>query len=573
MINASASGVTDIQAGDGIQVTVTNPAQPVVSAFIGPSAGLYINGGDKNWIGVGTGNGINIDGSGNVAVKNGDGIGFDGSDLTTRLGAGLKFDSGDIAIQTGTGITVDTFNNLKNTGVLSTSAGTGISVDNTDVQNPIIANTGVLTTTAGTGISVDNTDPHNPIITNTGLVTLLPGNGINIGGLYTSTGTVNVLTGAGIGINGSNEVVFIPGTGLSIDTNNFVNNTGVLSVTGTSVNNTDPHNPVINSMGVTSISSAYDQTLSVVNPTTTPILTNTSPGYWSYVIFSPGPFSIFTPFWEGPYYGINLLARLRVTVVGGGGGGGAGRFINAPSVTRGVPGAGGGSGQTVVKEFMIGNPNTPKYVAGYTFKGYVGKGGNGALVSPSTGSDASVTNATDGEASYVLNDRFSYSGSSNTPILNASGGKAGGSAGNIGSIFLPVNGGDGECGGGGGGIGGSGGAGLCVGQDQGGMDSDGNLYGGAGGGFGIGGNGQYGGGGGGCIGGFGGSIVHSDTTYYDPNGMAGSNGTGGGGGAGIVPVVNSYNNYPNGYNGRGGNGGDGCVIIELFYQFRAPIYV
>lgn len=41
------------------------------------------------------------------------------------------------------------------TGVQSVVAGTGIGVDNTDPQNPIVSNTGVLSILAGTGVTVD----------------------------------------------------------------------------------------------------------------------------------------------------------------------------------------------------------------------------------------------------------------------------------------------------------------------------------------------------------------------------------------------------------------------------------
>lgn len=42
--------------------------------------------------------------------------------------------------------------------------GDGITVDDTDPSNPIVANAGVITVVAGTGITVDNTNPQNPIV-------------------------------------------------------------------------------------------------------------------------------------------------------------------------------------------------------------------------------------------------------------------------------------------------------------------------------------------------------------------------------------------------------------------------
>src|SRR5688572_3824385 len=50
-------------------------------------------------------------------------------------------------------------------GVLSVVAGTNVTVDDTDPQNPIVSSTGGGGTVASvTGSSVDNTDPANPIV-------------------------------------------------------------------------------------------------------------------------------------------------------------------------------------------------------------------------------------------------------------------------------------------------------------------------------------------------------------------------------------------------------------------------
>lgn len=52
-------------------------------------------------------------------------------------------------------------------GVESVTAGTGITVNNTDPANPVVANDGVLTVVAGTNITVNATDPNNPIVSAT----------------------------------------------------------------------------------------------------------------------------------------------------------------------------------------------------------------------------------------------------------------------------------------------------------------------------------------------------------------------------------------------------------------------
>jgi hypothetical protein len=76
-------------------------------------------------------------------------------------------------ITAGTGISVDatvpTAPVVANTGVLSLTAGTGISLAGT-ASAPIVNNTGVLSLTAGTGISLAGTASA-PIVNNTGLLT------------------------------------------------------------------------------------------------------------------------------------------------------------------------------------------------------------------------------------------------------------------------------------------------------------------------------------------------------------------------------------------------------------------
>jgi hypothetical protein len=48
-------------------------------------------------------------------------------------------------------------------------AGTGITVDDTDPANPVVAATAIVeSVVAGTGVTVDNTDPANPVVAATG---------------------------------------------------------------------------------------------------------------------------------------------------------------------------------------------------------------------------------------------------------------------------------------------------------------------------------------------------------------------------------------------------------------------
>jgi len=74
------------------------------------------------------------------------------------VSAGSETSGGGITI-TGGGTTIE------NSGVITITAGTGISATGT-AQNPIINNTGVSTLTAGTGVSITGT-AQNPVINST----------------------------------------------------------------------------------------------------------------------------------------------------------------------------------------------------------------------------------------------------------------------------------------------------------------------------------------------------------------------------------------------------------------------
>lgn len=67
--------------------------------------------------------------------------------------------------------------------VASVGAGTGISVDSTDPANPVVSNTGVLSVTAGSNVSITGT-AQNPIINATvppsGVETIVAGTGIDV---------------------------------------------------------------------------------------------------------------------------------------------------------------------------------------------------------------------------------------------------------------------------------------------------------------------------------------------------------------------------------------------------------
>ena len=117
--------------------------------------------------------------------------------------------------------------------VTSVNAGTGIAVDNTDPDNPIINNTGVLSNINGIGISI-NGSTGNSTITNTApdqTVVLTGAGGTSISGTYPSF-TITSVDGKGV------EAV-VEGNAISVDSsdpaNPIVTNTSpdqIVSISG-----------------------------------------------------------------------------------------------------------------------------------------------------------------------------------------------------------------------------------------------------------------------------------------------------------------------------------------------------
>ena len=96
------------------------------------------------------------------------------------------------------------------TAVVTVVGGTGITVDATDPENPIVNadNNGIVATVVGgTGVTVDATDPENPIVNadNNGTVTSVATSGLATGGPITGTGTITVAKGTGAEIDTGTE--------------------------------------------------------------------------------------------------------------------------------------------------------------------------------------------------------------------------------------------------------------------------------------------------------------------------------------------------------------------------------
>ena len=247
-INASNSGLTTVNGGTAIGVDKTNPSQPTINLLVDRGSGVLVNNNDALQLIHGKGLDVEVDLDGNGTLVNsglisltlGDGLANDSKDpqnpiLRAVTGSGLYIDKvGAIATNNGVGLGYDSQTKLVNTGVLSITAGSGIT--SSGGQNPTITNNGIISVTAGSGLS--STGGKNP--------------------------TINLLVAeaSGIRVNPDPDKNYLQlqhGEGLDVtiesDGSGTLVNSGVLSVTATagigiSVNNTDPQNPILTNTGI-----------------------------------------------------------------------------------------------------------------------------------------------------------------------------------------------------------------------------------------------------------------------------------------------------------------------------------
>ena len=255
----SGSGVSALNSGNTITITNTGVLSNIA------------------------GTGISLSGTtGNVTITNSGVTGMLVTD-TTYIDLSLSSATGDVTLTaalSATG-TPTNLNFLRGDNVWATPAGggtvtsvnsgTGISVDNTDPDNPIINNTGVLSNIAGTGISISSAT-GNSTITNTApdqTVVLTGSGGITITGTYPSFNVDSVPGGV---------VTVTAGTNISI--------TGTAS--DPIINNTAPDQVVtISGAGATSVAGSYPN-FTVSSPAI--------PDLSGYVTGSGSPGSV--PLWD-----------------------------------------------------------------------------------------------------------------------------------------------------------------------------------------------------------------------------------------------------------------------------------
>ena len=248
----------------------------------------------------------------NTVLKSGE-IGLETDTGTLRVGDGstpwqtLPSISGGAIVSTfsdlrASTLTISTINGLPyaSGGTLTgITAGTGITVDNTNPAAPLVANAGVISLTAGSNILINNTDPANPTITalsNSVFSTITDSQG-NLGtsgqvlGIANTPGyirwqtpsTAVISTFATLSVSALTNVSTIngapyasggtltgitAGTGITVDNTNpaapIVANAGVISLTAGSnilINNTDPANPSIAALANSVFSTLQTSTL------------------------------------------------------------------------------------------------------------------------------------------------------------------------------------------------------------------------------------------------------------------------------------------------------------------------
>ena len=207
-----------------------------------------------------------------------------------RAGSGI-----DINYNTGTIANSGVLSVDSNTGNLTLSAGTGISI-----SGLTITNTGVDSLVAGTGISLSATT-GSVTVTNsgvtsfqgdTGSISLSAGTGISISGLTISnsgvtslqseTGALSLTAGTGIGISGltiSNDGVtsLTAGTGISLS-----GSTGGVTITNTGITSLTAGNGISVSGSTISMSGSYSGSLTVDGT----IASDTSSGNNFYVEYN-----------------------------------------------------------------------------------------------------------------------------------------------------------------------------------------------------------------------------------------------------------------------------------------------
>ena len=167
-----------------------------------------------------------INNTGVISISGGSGISVSGSG-----GYYTITNTGIISISGGSGISVTEsggYYTITNTGVISISGGAGIEISGSGGHYTVI-NSGVVSISGGHGIEIESSGGYYTII-NTGVIDIYPGSGIRIehsNGYYTviNTGVISISGGDGISVSGSSGnytvanigvINILPGDGISV---------------------------------------------------------------------------------------------------------------------------------------------------------------------------------------------------------------------------------------------------------------------------------------------------------------------------------------------------------------------
>jgi len=175
-----------------------------------------------------------------------------GPSIWTAFGSTVA--AGVQQLKEGEGILVDgsdTIPTVSNTGVLTVSTDGGLQNIGTSQYPVFTLGNSISQVQGGLGITIDNTNPNQPKIDNSGVMNIFPGAGISVTGQ-------NDLTVANTGVV---SISVAPGTALTITNpgqNPTINNTGLASITPDNVGivlepGRPANEPQLNNTGVISI--------------------------------------------------------------------------------------------------------------------------------------------------------------------------------------------------------------------------------------------------------------------------------------------------------------------------------
>ncbi len=181
---------------------------------------------------------ITVDSSGNLGtydIASGAEISYFTSVGNLVISGSMSASSYNLTAGTGIGISGLT---ISNTGIISASAGAGISVSGTNpltITNTGVTsfqgNTGAISLTAGTGIGISGLTVNNTGVLSvqgsTGAISLVAGTGISISGLtIANIGVTSLTAGTGITISGSTGAVTISASAPSFTGGNGITISG-----------------------------------------------------------------------------------------------------------------------------------------------------------------------------------------------------------------------------------------------------------------------------------------------------------------------------------------------------------